>query len=82
MAGEDSDRDVGEQVERPAEVPRSGFWQTIKAVLWAFAGVRKRSDYRRDAASLDPRAVIVAGLLGGVLFVLSLVVLVSFVVRT
>ena len=59
---------------------KAGFLATMKAVLWAFAGIRKRSDYGRDARSLDPRAVIVAGLLGGIVFVLTLVVVVRLVV--
>lgn len=59
---------------------KAGFFATMKAVLWAFVGIRKRSDYGKDARSLDPRAVIVAGLLGGIIFVLTLVVVVGLVV--
>lgn len=59
---------------------KAGFFATMKAVLWAFAGIRKRSDYGKDARSLDPRAVVVAGLLGGIIFVLTLVVVVGLVV--
>lgn len=59
--------------------PRAGFWATVRAVLWAFIGIRKRSGYQRDAGSLDPKAVVVAGVLGGVLFVLALVVVVRLV---
>lgn len=61
--------------------PRAGFWATFRAVLWSFLGVRRRDAYHRDASSLDPKAVIVAGLLGGLLFVLALVAVVQFVVR-
>ncbi len=64
-----------------AQVPqRAGFLATMRAVLWSFVGVRKRRDYQHDAGSLDPRAVIVAGILGGLVFVLSLVLVVSWVV--
>jgi DUF2970 family protein len=63
------------------EPPRAGFWATLRAVMWAFLGIRKGKDYRRDAASLDPKAVIVAGVLAGVIFVLSIVAFVRFVVR-
>ncbi|MCB1888728.1 MAG: DUF2970 domain-containing protein [Rhodocyclaceae bacterium] len=59
---------------------RAGFLATMRAVLWSFVGVRKRRDYQDDARSLDPRAVIVAGILGGLIFVLSLVMVVSWVV--
>lgn len=59
---------------------RAGFLATLRAVLWSFIGVRKGRDYQRDAKSLDPRAVIVAGLLGGLIFVASLVLVVRWVV--
>ena len=63
------------------ETPRrAGFWATVKAVLWSFVGIRKRSDYQRDAAELNPVAVVVAGVLGGVIFVLTLVVIVNIVI--
>lgn len=64
----------------PATPVRAGFWATIRAVLWAFVGIRKRSGYAVDATSLDPKAVIFAGLLGGLMFVLAIVALVRFVV--
>lgn len=71
----------GPMPEEAPEAPvRAGFWATMKAVLWAFAGIRKRSDYGRDARTLDPRAVIAAGLLGGLIFVLTLVLVVRLVV--
>ena len=53
---------------------------TLKAVAWAFFGVRKGVDHCHDAGSFDPRAVVVAGLIGGLLFVLAIVALVRFVV--
>ena len=63
-----------------AALPRAGFAATLRAVLWSFIGVRRRHDYDRDARSLDPRAVIIAGLLGGLIFVLTIVAVVRFVV--
>ena len=62
------------------EQRRAGFWATVRAVLWAFLGVRRRRDYQRDVASLDPRAVIFTGVLGGVIFVLAIVAFVRVVV--
>ena len=61
--------------------PRAGFWATLRAVLWAFLGIRKGKDYRKDVSSLDPKAVIVAGVLAGLIFVLSIVAFVRFVVK-
>lgn len=54
---------------------------TLKAVAWAFFGVRKGADQRFDASLFDPKAVVVAGLIGGLLFVLAIIALVRFVVN-
>ena len=60
---------------------RAGFWATLRAVLWSFIGIRKRRGYQEDATSLDPKAVVVAGLLAGLIFVLSIAAVVRFVVK-
>ena len=62
-------------------VRRATFGQVIKAVLWSFFGVRKRSDYERDAAQLNPVHVIVAALIAVLIFVLVLILIVKSVVR-
>jgi hypothetical protein len=46
------------------------------AVFWSFFGVRKRRDYDADAQNLTPKQVILAGLLGGLVFVLTMLLLV------
>jgi len=48
-------------------------------VLWSFIGVRKRQDYQQDASSLNPLAVVVAGLIAGAMFIFTLVMVVSWV---
>ena len=57
-------------------------WETMRAVLWSFFGVRRRDGYERDVQRLNPVYVIVAGVLAAVLFVLALVVTVQWVVRS
>ncbi|HQR52190.1 MAG TPA: DUF2970 domain-containing protein [Burkholderiales bacterium] len=52
-----------------------------KAVFWAFFGVRRRGDHAQDMVSLTPLQVIVTGIIAGVLFVLSLVLLVGWITR-
>ncbi|MEW7849073.1 DUF2970 domain-containing protein [Massilia aurea] len=59
---------------------KGSFLATMKAVLWSFFGVRKRADYENDAASLNPVYVIVAGLIGGAVFIGLIMVAVSFAV--
>jgi hypothetical protein len=51
---------------------------TIKAVLWSFMGIRKRSDYEHDSANLNPVHVIIAALVGVALFIGVLVMVVRF----
>jgi Protein of unknown function (DUF2970) len=40
----------------------AGFIETVRAVLWSFFGVRRKSDYEKDAARLNPVHVIIAGI--------------------
>jgi len=54
--------------------------QVAKAVFWSFLGIRKRAEHESDVAQLKPAHVIVAGLIGAALFVLSLVLLVRFII--
>jgi len=56
------------------------FLSTLKAVFWSFFGVRKKSAYEEDAAKLNPIHVIVAGVLGAVIFVTVLLFIVKAVV--
>jgi hypothetical protein len=51
------------------------------AVFWSFFGVRKRRDYDADAQSLTPAQVVIAGLIGGVVFVLTMLLLVYLVLQ-
>jgi len=55
--------------------------QVAKAVLWSFFGVRKRVEYEKDAVALTLQQVVTAGIIGGIIFVLSLVMLVRFITR-
>ena len=51
------------------------------AVFWSFFGVRRRRDYDADAQSLTPAQIILAGLVGGLLFVLTMLLLVYLVMQ-
>ena len=52
-----------------------------KAVFWSFLGIRKRAAHEKDAVTITPVQAIVAGIIGAVIFVLSLVTLVYFITR-
>jgi amino acid transporter len=71
----DGSNDLKQAVAR-----KGSFLQTLKAVFWSFFGVRKASDHAKDVEQLNPVHVIVAGILGGILFVLGLVMVVQWVV--
>jgi len=64
----------------PVVKRKLSFLQTMKAVFWSFFGVRKNKDYEQDAAQLNPVHVVIAGIIGGVLFVLTLVLVVRLVI--
>jgi hypothetical protein len=53
---------------------------TVKAVLWAFLGVRKRSAYEEDLGKLNPFHIIAVALAAVALFVGGLIALVNWVV--
>ena len=52
--------------------------QVMKAVMWSFIGIRKRSSYENDVAKIKPAQAIIAGIIGAALFVAVLVTLVTF----
>ncbi len=54
--------------------------QVAKAVFWSFLGIRKRHGYETDSVELKPRQVIIAGIVGAAILVLSLILLVRFVI--
>ena len=59
---------------------KATMWQVAKAVMFAFMGIRKKSDLENDAATLKPAQLIVGGIVGGILFVISIMLLVRLIV--
>jgi len=58
----------------------ASFVQIVLAVWSSFFGVRKRRDHDAIARSIKPQHLIVAGLIGALLFILTLVVVVRIVI--
>jgi hypothetical protein len=58
---------------------QAGPLDVAKAVFWSFLGIRKRAAHEKDAVTLKPAQVIIAGVIGAIVLVLSLVTLVSFI---
>jgi hypothetical protein len=65
---------------KQASKRKASFAATMKAVFWSFFGIRKRSDYEKDAAQLNPIHLIIAGLVGALIFIGVLVTVVKLVV--
>ncbi|HEY0823292.1 MAG TPA: DUF2970 domain-containing protein [Ramlibacter sp.] len=55
-------------------------FHTIRAVLWAFLGVRKRAGYEEDLGKLSPFAIVAVALVLVLLLVGGLIGLVNWVV--
>jgi hypothetical protein len=65
----------------PRPVERKGsIWQTAKAVAWSFLGVRQNREFQDDIGRLNPFHIIAVGIVGALIFVLSLIALVNWVV--
>jgi len=66
---------------KQAAARRPNLLQTVSAVLWSFFGVRKGRDHDRDMAQLNPVHVVITGVVFGVLFVLTLLMIVKNVIN-
>ena len=67
--------------ETPAEPPSASLLQVAGAVFWSFFGVRKNRDMQQDAATIKPLHVLIVGVVAGIVFVLALIALVTFITR-
>ncbi len=55
--------------------------RVCKTVFWSFLGVRKGADNQDDLAGITPAQIVVAAVIGAIVFVGSLITLVSFITR-
>ncbi len=54
---------------------------TVRAVLWGFLGVRRKSDYQEDIDKLNPLHLIAVGVVLALVFVGGLMALASWAVK-
>jgi hypothetical protein len=59
--------------------PRSTFVQSMVAIMWAFLGVRKGKGQDQDMASLSFVHVIIAAVVGVIIFMGTLLIVVKLV---
>ena len=65
----------------PAETRQATLAQVVGAVLWSFFGVRKGNAMQRDAVTIRPHQVIIAGVLIAAALVVALLILVRIITR-
>ena len=55
--------------------------RVVRTIFWSFVGVRRRIDNQDDFAGVTPVQIIVAGVIGALVFVATLITLVGFIVK-
>lgn len=63
------------------EKPKATLFEIVKAVSWSMLGVRQQKGYEEDTAKITLKQAVVAGLIGGVFFVVSMITVVSLVIK-
>lgn len=66
--------------QAPATPAYGSFLATLRAVLWSFFGVRRSDHHDKDMQTLHPVHVIIVGVLATVVFVLTLLAIIKYVV--
>jgi Protein of unknown function (DUF2970) len=59
---------------------KASFFQIMRAVLWSMLGVRQQKGYEDDTAKITLKQAVIAGLIGGFIFVVSMITFVHFVI--
>ena len=68
-----------ESAQAPPKANAS-FFQVMKAVLWSMLGVRQQKGYEDDTAKITLKQAVIAGLIGGFIFVVSMLTFVYFII--
>jgi len=61
---------------------KGSFVRTMKAVAWSFFGVRKGRDLEKDVDQLNPVHLVIAGVIGALVFIGALLLLVNWVLAS
>ena len=64
-----------------SENQKASFFQVVKAVLWSMLGVRQQKSYENDAAKITLKQAVVAGIIGGIVFVATILTLVMLAIK-
>ena len=63
----------------PPDVRPAKLREVVAAVFWSFFGVRKQRMLQQDIATIKPLHIVVAGVIGGLVFVLTLILIVRLI---
>lgn len=55
--------------------------QVIKAVLWSMIGVRGQKGYEDDIAKISLKQIVIAGIIGAMMFVATVITLVILAIK-
>ena len=64
----------------PAKPEKASFLYSLRAVVWSFTGLRRKSDFDTDSAKLNPVHIVIAGFLVVACLIGVLITLVKFAV--
>jgi Protein of unknown function (DUF2970) len=56
-------------------------FQILRAVLWSLLGVRKQQGYEDDVAKISLKQAVIAGLIGGFIFVCTIATVVILAIK-
>jgi Protein of unknown function (DUF2970) len=60
---------------------KASFFQVFRAVLWSMLGVRQQSGYEDDTAKITLKQAVIAGIIGGFVFVATIFTLVTLAIK-
>jgi len=63
------------------EKRKAPLFQVIKAVLWSMLGVRGQKGYEDDIAKITLKQAVVAGIIGAIIFVFTVLTLVQLAIK-
>jgi hypothetical protein len=67
-------------VGKPDQPEKASFLYSLRAVVWSFTGLRRKSDFDTDSVKLNPVHIVIAGFLVVACLIGILISIVKFVV--
>ncbi len=67
--------------QEPLPRKRATIFQIFKAISWSMLGVRQQKGYENDVASITPVQAVIAGLVGGAMFIVTVLILVTLAIK-